>query len=122
MAETIPGPRALPILGNMLDMRNEEGTLKALENLADIYGEVYKLSLGGKNIVCVSSAELLKVFTDEKQFVKTPPTALDNSSGPRSLFLARSDDEDWGQAHRILMPAFGPLSVEGMFDGMTSTS
>jgi cytochrome P450/NADPH-cytochrome P450 reductase len=34
------------------------------------------------------------------------------------LFGAKSEnDDDWGQAHRILMPAFGPMAIQGMFDG-----
>jgi len=117
MTGSIPGPKALPILGNMLDVRNEDGAHKAMEDLTEIYGEVYRLSLAGKNFVCISSAELLRTFTDERQWDKVPPPALDEPGKPRSLFLARTDDPDWGQAHRILMPAFGPLSVERMFDG-----
>jgi cytochrome P450/NADPH-cytochrome P450 reductase len=35
------------------------------------------------------------------------------------LFTARGEEEEnWGIAHRILMPAFGPLSIQGMFDDM----
>ena len=34
------------------------------------------------------------------------------------LFTARDGEENWGIAHRILMPAFGPLSIRGMFDEM----
>ena len=115
--EEIPGPRGWPILGNMLDLKSAEGTSKALEHLADIYGPVYQLSLRGRKAIFVSSAELLIQVTDEKQFVKVPPPAFDDGEGPRGLFIARSEDPDWGQAHRILMPAFGPLSVESMFDG-----
>ena len=115
--EEIPGPRAWPILGNMLDVRSEEGPLKAFENLADIYGPIYQLTLAGQKVIHVSSAELMKQLVDEKQFLKTPPIALDARKGARPLFTARSNDPDWGQAHRILTPAFGVLPVEGMFDG-----
>ena len=113
----IPGPHGWPILGNMLDVRSAEGSSKAFEDLADVYGPVYQVTLGGRKIVLVSSAELLMQFTDEKQFVKTPPVALDAGKGPRGLFSARTEDPDWGQAHRILMPAFGVLPVQDMFEG-----
>lgn len=115
--EEIPGPRAWPILGNMLDVRSDEGITKAFESLADIYGPVFQVTLRGRKTIIVSSAEVLMQITDEKTFVKTPSPALDDGEGPRGLFLARSEDPDWGQAHRILMPAFGPLSVETMFEG-----
>lgn len=118
MTEPIPGPRGLPIIGNILDIRNVEGSLKGLEALADTYGEAYRLSVGGRKMVVVSSAELLLQFADEKQFEKMPPPALeDGIKGAKGLFTARGDDPDWGQAHRILAPAFGPLSVSTMMDG-----
>lgn len=34
------------------------------------------------------------------------------------MFTAREDEENWGKAHRILVPAFGPLSIRNMFDEM----
>lgn len=116
MTEKIPGPRGYPIIGNLFDLNHEEGSLKALENLTDIYGPVCQISIAGKTQVLLASAELMIQFTDEKQFIKTRPLAL-GDTGPQGLFSARGDDPDWGQAHRILAPAFGPLAVEPMFDG-----
>ena len=34
------------------------------------------------------------------------------------LFTAWTDEPNWQAAHRILMPAFGPAALRGMFDGM----
>ena len=34
------------------------------------------------------------------------------------LFTAREEETNWGVAHRILMPAFGPASIQGMFTEM----
>lgn len=34
------------------------------------------------------------------------------------LFTAREDEVNWGVAHRILMPAFGPASIQAMFNEM----
>lgn len=35
------------------------------------------------------------------------------------LFTARNTDEpNWGIAHRVLMPAFGPMPINDMFDDM----
>ena len=116
MTETIPGPRGLPLIGNILDLRNEEGSLRALEQLADIYGPIYQMQLGPKRRIVCSSAELMAELTDEKYFVKIPPGAIASSKGPVGLFAAENDHPDWGQAHRILVPAFGPLPIENMFD------
>lgn len=34
------------------------------------------------------------------------------------LFTARQEETNWGIAHRVLMPAFGPVSIQGMFTEM----
>jgi cytochrome P450/NADPH-cytochrome P450 reductase len=70
--------------------------------------------------VIVSSYELLNELCDEKRFYKQPSGPLlqvRNGTGD-GLFTAFGDEENWGLAHRILMPAFGPMSIRNMFDGM----
>lgn len=118
MTDKIPGPYGLPILGNALDLVFEETLLSALENLADVYGPIYQIRLAGKRRTICASAELLAELTDEKRFVKMAPLALSGGSAPKGLFAAQNEDPDWGQSHRIMMPAFGPLAIEAMFDGM----
>ena len=34
------------------------------------------------------------------------------------LFTAYTDEPNWAKAHRILVPAFGPIAIRGMFDRM----
>lgn len=34
------------------------------------------------------------------------------------LFTANQGEENWAIAHRVLVPAFGPLMIRGMFDDM----
>jgi cytochrome P450/NADPH-cytochrome P450 reductase len=115
---TIPGPRGLPFIGNLLDLAGEEVPILALEHLADVYGPIFQITIKGRRTIVCSSAELIEELIDEKRFQKQPPPALAQSPGPKGLFGAANDDPDWGQAHRILTPAMGPLSIEGMFDGM----
>lgn len=67
----------------------------------------------------ISSVELMDEFCDEKRFVKVIRGALAevrNAVGD-GLFTAHDGERNWGIAHRVLMPAFGPLAIEGMFDG-----
>jgi cytochrome P450/NADPH-cytochrome P450 reductase len=114
----IPGPMGLPFLGNALSLMGEETPILGFERLADIYGPVYQLTFKGHRTIVVSSAAILEELVDEKRFRKVPPLALSGDSGARGLFAAATDDPDWGQAHRILIPAMGPLSVDKMFDNM----
>lgn len=82
-------------------------------------GPIYRFNIAGTTKVVVSSVELIDEFCDEKRFVKVVTGSLyeiRNGVGD-GLFTAHDGEENWGVAHRILMPAFGPLSIQGMFDG-----
>ena len=76
------------------------------------------MTIKGKRIIAVSSAEILEELIDEKRFQKMPPSALSGDSSAKCLFAAANDDPDWGQAHRILIQPLDPLSIEGMFNDM----
>ncbi|OCK76470.1 bifunctional P-450/NADPH-P450 reductase [Lepidopterella palustris CBS 459.81] len=59
--------------------------------------------------------------SDETRFSKIVAAALrEVRNGVHDgLFTAYGPEEkNWGMAHRILIPAFGPLSIRGMFDEM----
>ncbi|KAF3153305.1 hypothetical protein TWF594_000326 [Orbilia oligospora] len=116
----VPGPPGLPLVGNIFDI-DLVTPLKTLEGFADQYGPIYKLSLGGKELLVLSSWELIHECCDEKRFAKQVAGGLEqvrNGVGD-GLFTAYTGEENWGIAHRILIPAFGPLTIRGMFDEMT---
>lgn len=122
----IPGPPGLPLIGNILDIQGEV-PIFAIEKLTDIYGPIIKLNLLGKERIVVADVDLLEQVCDEKRFWKTPgdgAASLSKSDkGSSGLFTAPSEDDmDWQQAHRTLMPAFGPISINGMFDEMVCYS
>ncbi len=57
---------------------------------------------------------------DETRFNKRVRGALEEirAFGGDGLFTAYNEEPNWGRAHRLLMPAFGPIGVHGMFDKM----
>jgi cytochrome P450 / NADPH-cytochrome P450 reductase len=119
MAEEIPGPRKIPLLGNLLELNDGTGSIiGSFERLCDAYGPIYQVSIAGSRRVIIGSADLLEEMTDEKRFVKVPPEVRRGSDRPKGLFTATNEDPDWAQGHRILMPAFAPLSVHEMFADM----
>lgn len=84
-------------------------------------GEIYRLRFpGGKTLVNVSTNKLVNELCDETRFRKSIKNALiEVRYGVHDgLFTADEGEENWGIAHRVLMPAFGPVSVRGMFDPM----
>ncbi len=91
--------------------------------LTDAIGPIFQLRRGvgapAKNFIC--SVELLNEICDEERFVKSPAggTGLHqvrNLTGD-GLFTAFHGEENWGLAHRILMPVLGNLAIKHMFDG-----
>lgn len=92
----------------------------------------------------VSSVALLDEICDEKRFQKNPSGPLEQvrngvndglftvgelvpsrkrNADRRTLRTdickqARPDEPRWAIAHRVLMPAFGPVSIRAMFDDM----
>lgn len=121
MPKQIPSPRAMPFIGNLLDVISDDVPTRALERMADEYGPIYKLTIKGVDRIIVANHALFSELCDETRFCKTAGpglAALNRGKGPPGLFTASSEkDPDWAQAHRILMPAFGPMSVRNMFVG-----
>ncbi|KAI2465636.1 cytochrome P450 [Annulohypoxylon bovei var. microspora] len=115
----IPEPPGLPFLGHIAEL-DRELPLRSFVSLADRYGEIFRLRLPGRSIVFVSSHRLVDELCDEKRFIKIPKGALfEIRNGVHDgLFTAKIEEPNWGIAHRVLMPAFGPIPIRGMFGEM----
>ncbi|KAH0600561.1 hypothetical protein MHUMG1_01559 [Metarhizium humberi] len=120
MAEAvpIPEPPGLPLIGNLGEFSSTP--LQDLKRLADTYGGIFRLHLGTRPVVFCSTNELVNELCDEKRFHKSLQSALRivREGVHDGLFTAHDDEPNWGKAHRVLIPAFGPLSIRGMFDEM----
>ncbi|WP_253904248.1 cytochrome P450 [Arthrobacter sp. Br18] len=121
----IPGPPPKRLIGN-LDQLDPHGLAQGFMRLAGQYGEIVALTLPGRKgrTILVSSQRLADELCDEERFDKSVHEALEharNFAGD-GLFTAWTEEESWGRAHRVLMPAFGPLALRGMFDGMADVA
>ncbi|RYC93528.1 Bifunctional cytochrome P450/NADPH--P450 reductase [Fusarium oxysporum f. sp. narcissi] len=115
----IPSPSGLPLLGNITSI-DPEFPLGSMVSLAEQHGEIYRLKFPGRSVVIVSTQALVNETCNEKRFKKCVNSALTEirDGVHDGLFTARLGEENWGIAHRVLMPAFGPLSIQRMFDEM----
>nr|WVH32641.1 cytochrome P450 [Trichoderma asperellum] len=120
MAEAvpIPEPPGLPLLGNLGEFSQQP--TNDLIRLANTYGEIYRLHLGTRPAVFVNTQALVNEVCDEKRFQKSVSSVLRivREGVHDGLFTAHSDEPNWGRAHRVLVPAFGPLPIRDMFDEM----
>lgn len=125
LRDNIPVPGGLPIIGNIFALAGGGDTVfETLERFADTAGPIFKIkAFGIERIVC-ADAGILEELCDEKRFWKGPSDALlalgGKQANPRyGLFAAPTEEvEDWQVAHRVLVPAFGPLAIEKMFPEM----
>jgi len=115
----IPAPPEHFLLGNMPEM-DLDTPLNTFVRLADTYGEIFQLRLSGGQKRCfISTVNLLEEMCDESKFRKVvsgPLYELRSATGA-GLFTAHADEKEWGIAHRVLMPAFGPMAIRDMFEG-----
>lgn len=81
-------------------------------------GPIVKLNLPSERIF-VANYALAKDAFNEKNFEKavSGPLAQVRHAVGDGLFTALPDEHNWAIAHRLLMPAFGPLSIKSMFPG-----
>ncbi|MET8147211.1 bifunctional cytochrome P450/NADPH--P450 reductase [Actinoplanes sp. NPDC049668] len=120
MSEPIPAPRGLPIVGNGLQIP-VEGTHRFFADLAARHPEgIFRLNLAGRHVVLVYDPDLVAEVCDETRFYKPidPPLAHVRDFAGDGLFTARDGEESWGQAHRILLPAFSQRSMKAYFSDM----
>ncbi|KAJ5289018.1 Oxidoreductase FAD/NAD(P)-binding [Penicillium angulare] len=116
----IPGPKGFPLLGNINDI-DPELPIKSIELMADSYGPIFRLTILGVPRVFLSSHELINEVCDEERFTKGASEALKQIRNGTNDGLFTADypgEENWAVAHRVLVPAFGPLAIRGMFDEM----
>ncbi|KAI0117999.1 bifunctional P-450:NADPH-P450 reductase [Hypoxylon sp. NC0597] len=119
----IPEPPQLPFIGNIADI-NAEDSVGSFNSLAEKYGEIFRLRLPGARLVIVTTRALVDEACDEKRFKKVPNNVLKEirEGLHDGLFTAKLEEPNWGIAHRVLMPAFGPMGIRNMFDEMKDIS
>lgn len=114
----IPQPPPSMFLGNFLDM-DPAFPSRPLQRLAEIHGEIYQLALGDR-IIVLSSQRLVDEISDQDRFHKDVNRTLREVRALTGdgLFTSAHEDgkvikreENWWRAHRLLVPAFGPLGV-----------
>lgn len=117
--QTIPQPKPLPGIGNLRDI-DPSALSQSLVQLSHKYGPIYKLELGPNSLIVLNSYDFMDEVCDQirfEKYISGPLFELQQSIG-NGLFTADTQDPEWGIAHRVLMPTFGPAGIRGMYDGM----
>ncbi|MFD5065202.1 cytochrome P450, partial [Streptomyces sp. NPDC058394] len=81
---------------------------------------IFSMDIAGQENVFVYDPDLVTEVCDETRFGKpifAPLSHVRDYTGA-GLFTAHDDEEVWGMAHRILMPAFSQRAMKGYFGQM----
>ncbi|KAJ9093885.1 hypothetical protein QFC21_006258 [Naganishia friedmannii] len=115
----IPQPPSKLIIGNLLDIDPNTG-LASFVRLLQRYGEIIQLDIVGNRRMFVGSQRLVHELCDQNRFEKKVTGSLEQVRHlvGDGLFTAHQQEPSWEVAHRILIPAFGPLSIREMYPGM----
>ena len=117
--EPIPQPKGDPLIGNLRAI-DGDAPMQGFMRLARIHGPIFQLEFFGRPLILVGSQEIVDELCDESRFDKRVHATLKNirDFAGDGLFTAKTDEPNWAKAHRLLMPAFGPIGIRGMFDQM----
>lgn len=117
-----PPEHLFGLLGNLPDI-DPSFPNRSFWHLMDLYGPIFKMRLG-VTIYTVGNQELANEVFDQDRFIKVPGKALVEIRALTGdgLFTAFIEEKNWWKAHRLLIPAFGPLGIRKMFDNMLDIS
>ncbi|WGM45961.1 Bifunctional cytochrome P450/NADPH--P450 reductase [Brevundimonas sp. NIBR10] len=117
--QNVPQPPVKLIVGNLAQI-DARAPVQGFMELSRKYGPFFKMQIFDRTVYIASSQELVNELCDESRFNKRvhPPLEEIRAFAKDGLFTAYSEEPNWAKAHRILMPAFGPIGVRGMFDQM----
>ncbi|KAK4208906.1 cytochrome P450 [Rhypophila decipiens] len=117
--EPIPGPAGWPLIGNLRDI-DLNNTVQSFMALADEFGPIYKLRLGGTDRLFLSNHVFVDEVCTRKEYGKHIMGAVGALAQvlPDGLFSAQTAQKTWGQARRTLNPVFTPGTIRSMFPEM----
>ncbi|KAK0733497.1 cytochrome P450 [Lasiosphaeria miniovina] len=117
--EPIPHPPEKWLVGNIQEL-DPSFAVSSFWRLAEIYGPIFSLNLVSRKVVIVSNFELINEVCDDSRFEKfvSGPQESVRVFVKNGLFTSYGDEEEWGIAHRTLLPVFGPIHVRQMFSQM----
>jgi cytochrome P450/NADPH-cytochrome P450 reductase len=109
----IPQPQKFGPLGN-LPLIDKDSPSISFDKIVDQCGPTFRLELPGKSYIVTSEPKVVASVCNESRFDKN----IGHLRNVRSftgdgLFTALTEEPNWQQAHRILLPSFSQPAMKG---------
>nr|QPF77623.1 cytochrome P450 monooxygenase CYP367A1 [Ostrinia furnacalis] len=111
LAASVPGPPALPVLGNaLMFLTNTTEQLQKITNLFDVYGEYIRLWLGPELTIAVKNAADIRLLLSSNKINQKGPLyeTLKPFIGPGIL----SGGPTWRPHRKVVTPSYNKKSVQ----------
>ncbi|CCG80735.1 Bifunctional P-450:NADPH-P450 reductase [Taphrina deformans PYCC 5710] len=119
----IPGNSQWDLVVGKL-VRDLDNPLNSVRSAHGLYGNIFTLTVITTKFTILSSQEFVNAMLSDPKTRKVNSQFLEELriAAEDGLFTAHFDEPNWAMAHRILIPAFGAMSVRGMYDQMIDIS
>ena len=117
----IPGPRPLPLVGNLVDFL-EETWMSRVEKEIQRFGPVYGVFNGLRPLLVVADPELLRdmLVRECTSFYERPSDRFEHPIERRMMFVL--DGDSWSAWRRVISPVFSPAKLKAMLPIMHSST
>ena len=106
LIQMLPGPRALPILGNALQIKKGQARRQEFQSdWVKRYGPIYRLWLGPFPIVFIASPELMEPILSSSKSIDKPSEYLSAELLLGNAIFLRSGPS-WKSRRAMLLPSF----------------
>jgi cytochrome P450 len=118
----LPGPRGLPILGNMLQLETSRLHLVA-ERWSRQYGDYFRFRIGPRQVLAVANPEAIAAMLRDRPdgFRRTERlSAIADDMGFNGLFSANGDS--WRRQRPMVMASFDPGHIKTYFPALVKVT
>ncbi len=119
--EDIPGPKGVPVLGNMFDVKNATLIQDLMQARRANGGRSSSWTPPPGRASSTSGLEMVDDLCDDTRFDKLVGLSqreFRKTHKSAGLFTADTDDPLWKSAHDILLPSFSTWAMKGYLDPM----
>ncbi len=120
--EDLPGPRGLPILGNMLQLRTSR-MHEVAEGWSRQYGDYFRFRIGPRQFVGVANPETIAALLRDRPdgFHRSERlSAIADDMGFNGVFSANGDA--WRRQRQMVMASFDPRHIRRYFPALVKVT